>query len=69
MSEKDLKRALMWAFDRLSTDSGMDKREQRTTAREIGKVLLGQPSQATRYRPNEDDDSVKLLGGAEVWPD
>ena len=50
-------RALMWVFDRLSVDGGMTPREQRDTYREIGRVLLGKPSKASSYEPNEWDDS------------
>lgn len=53
-------RALMWTFDRLMVDNLTDK-ERRKTAREIGKVILGQPSRASTYEPNGWDDSVKLL--------
>ncbi|WP_315833872.1 hypothetical protein [Bradyrhizobium prioriisuperbiae] len=60
-TREELHLALIWAFDRLSTYSGLDRAEQRQTAREIGKVLLGQPPHATRYKPNYDDDSQKLL--------
>jgi hypothetical protein len=55
-----LRKALMWAFDRLSVDGGMNAPEQRHTMREIGKVLCGRPSPAASYKPNEWDDSAAL---------
>lgn len=53
--------ALMWAFDRLSIDGGMNVKEQHRTMREIGNVLRGRPSLAATYRPNDWDDSARLL--------
>lgn len=53
--------ALMWAFDRLSIDGGMTRTEQLRTMREIGNVLIGRPSPAAIYQPNDWDDSAKLL--------
>lgn len=56
MTERETayRNALMWAFDRLTTD-GLTPKEIRTTAREIGNVLMGRPSPAGR------DDSAKLV--------
>lgn len=55
-----LRAALLWAFDRLSVDDGMTKREQRDTMLEIGNVLTGKPSPAASYVPQEWVDSAKL---------
>lgn len=53
------RKALLWAFDRLTT-SNLTQKEILTTAREIGKVLSGRPSPAAEYEPNEWDESAKL---------
>ena len=61
MAERDKYRnALMWSFDRLSIDD-MTKREQQHTMLEIGNVLIGKPSPAATYIPNDWDDSVNVL--------
>ncbi len=54
--------ALMWVFDRLSVIDvgGMTVKEQRATQREVGRVLLGNPSRAATHEPNEWDDSARL---------
>lgn len=57
----ELSRALMWAFDRTEIDGGMTEAECRRTAEEIGKVLIGEPSVAAQYTPNEWDASAKLF--------
>lgn len=46
--ETEYRNALMWAFDRLTTD-GITPNEIRTTVREIGNVLMGRPSSAGRH--------------------
>lgn len=56
-----LRAALLRAFDRLSVDDGMTKREQQHTMLEIGNVLTGKPSPAASYDPNDWADSVNLL--------
>lgn len=58
--ETKYRNALMWAFDRLTIDGGMTPREQRYTFEQIGKVLMGEPSPADSYVPNEWDHSVNL---------
>lgn len=57
-------RALLWAFDRLSANCNDEKTNKRT-AEEIGKVLLGRPSPAATYAPDEFQDSAKLMQKAE----
>ena len=52
--------ALLWAFDRLSVDGDMTAKEQRTTQKEIGQVLLGKPSRAAAYDPDEWADSAQF---------
>lgn len=52
--------ALMWAFDRLGVDGGMNEKEQLHTMREIGNVLTGRPSPAANYKPNDWDSSARL---------
>lgn len=51
--------AILWAFDRL-TSGGLTQKEIKKTADELGKTILGKPSQASTYVPNEWDDSRKL---------
>lgn len=58
-NEERYRNALLWAFDRLSVDGGMTRKEQKTTMTEIGRVLCGDPSWAGRYIPSEWADSVK----------
>ena len=55
-----LRAALMWTFDRAELDGGMTEGECQHTAEEIGKVLTGKPSIATRYVSKEWDASAKL---------
>ncbi len=57
----ELSRALMWVFDRTDTDYGNTEAECRRTAKEIGKVLTGEPSVAAQYAPYEWDASAKLF--------
>jgi len=52
--------ALLWAFDRLNADCNDEKTNKRT-AKEIGNVLLGKPSPAATYVPDQFQDSSKLL--------
>lgn len=59
-------RALMWVFDRLSVDGGLALKEQQKTYREVGRVLLGLPSVASKYLPNDWDDSVKIMKGGSL---
>jgi hypothetical protein len=61
MSNESYRNALLWAFDRLSVTGGMNPAEQRRTMRELGNVLTGRPSPAASYKPNDWDDSVKLI--------
>ncbi len=55
-----MRAALLWTFDRLSIDGGMTEREQATTMREIGNVLIGKPSPAGEYVPVEWAGSAKF---------
>lgn len=55
-----MRRCLLWCFDRLSLDSGMNVKEQKYTMQQIGKVLLGEPSPASKYKAAEWSDSTKL---------
>lgn len=59
-NETKFRNALLWAFDRLSIDGGMTEREQATTMRELGNVLMGRPSPAGEYVPVEWAGSAKF---------
>ncbi len=48
--ETAYRNALMWAFERLSTD-GVTANEIRRTAEELGNVLRGNSSPASAYGP------------------
>jgi hypothetical protein len=50
----------MWVFDRLSIDGGMTLGEQKDTHKQVGRALLGQPSVASSYSPDDWADSVSL---------
>lgn len=56
--QESYRNALLWAFDRLSVTGGMDAASQRRTMKEIGNVLIGLPSPASIYRPNDWDESA-----------
>lgn len=51
--------ALLWAVDYFSTDR-LTERERMTGIKELGNVLLGKPSRAAEYTPNDWDLSAKL---------
>ena len=62
MNDSDLvkyRNAILWAFDRLTTD-GLTQKEIKRTADELGNVILGKPSPASTYVRNEWDDSASL---------
>lgn len=56
--------ALLWAFERLSGTGGMNADEQRRTMREIGKVLSGQPSTASKFKLEAIATSPATDGGS-----
>lgn len=51
--------ALLWAFDRLTTDN-LTAKEIKKTADEIGNVLRGRASVAATYIPMEWTDAGKI---------
>lgn len=51
--------AILWAVDYFGT-SRLTERERTEGVKQLGKVLLGQPSRAADYAPNEWDDSSAL---------
>jgi hypothetical protein len=51
--------AILWAIDRLTSDD-LTQKEIKKTADELGKTILGKPSQASTYVPNDWDSSAKL---------
>lgn len=58
--------ALMWTLDRLTVTNPTPK-EIRDTCLGIGNVLMGRPSPAATYVPNEWDDSAKIDRHAHGW--
>src|SRR5262245_38516514 len=62
--ESQLLAALCWIYDRITVDDGMTPKEQRETIRQIKNVIVGNPSPASKYVPNEWDASKSVLEAA-----
>lgn len=57
--------AILWAVDYFSV-SHLTEKERANGIKELGNVLLGRPSRAADYTPNEWDNSAKLFAGQDV---
>lgn len=66
MPTTSYRNALLWVFDRLSVDGGLTLGEQKYTMLQVGKVLRGLDSPASRYVPNDWSDSALLTGIGEM---